>query len=114
MSASFAPDAIADMQQLSQMPPCDFLARSALLPANHRLLDLTSIEEFQELELPKQRVDNLNRLILRQLVRNIYVALALHTLSKLSSMGHNQQLRGIEVDRHQELVMDHGSDVQVI
>jgi hypothetical protein len=101
VSASFAPDAIADMQQLSLMPPCDFLARSAPLPSNHRLLDLTSIEEFQEPALPKLRVDNLNRLILRQLVRNIYVALALHTLSKLSSMGHNQQLKVIEVDRHQ-------------
>jgi hypothetical protein len=114
VSASFAPDAIAGMRQLSQMPPCDFLARSAPLPSNHRLLDQTSIEEFQELALLRQRVDNLNRLILRQLARSIYVALALHTLSKLSSMGHNQQLRVIEVDRHQELVMDHGSDEQVI
>jgi hypothetical protein len=28
-------------------------------------------------------------------------------------MGHNQQLKVIEGDRHQELVMDHGSDEQV-
>jgi hypothetical protein len=64
--------------------------------------------------LLKQRVDNLNKLIHRQLERSIYVALVLHILSKLSSMGHNQQLKEIEVDRHQELVMNHGSDAQVI
>ena len=51
---------------------------------------------------------------LRQLAKSIYVALALHTLSKLSSMGHNQRLTVIEVDRHQELVKNHGSDAQVI
>jgi hypothetical protein len=29
-------------------------------------------------------------------------------------MGHNQQLKENEGDRHQELVMDRGSDEQVI
>ncbi len=62
----------------------------------------------------KQRVDNLNKQNHRKLERSIYVVLALHILSKMSSMGHNQQLKEIEVDRHQELVMDHGSDAKVI
>ena len=81
-SASFALDAIASMQQLSLRPPYDFLARSAPLPSNHRLLDQTSIEEFQGLELLRQRVDKLNKQIRRQLERSIYAALALHTLIK--------------------------------
>jgi hypothetical protein len=102
------------MQQLSLRPLCDFLARSAQLPSNRHLLNLTSISESQVLVLPKLRDDNPNKLILRQLERSIYVALALHTLSKLSSMGHNQRLTVIEVDRHQGLVKHHGSDVQVI
>jgi hypothetical protein len=91
VSASFALDAIAGMQQLILMLLCGFLARSAQLTSNHHLLNLTLIAESQVLALPKQRVDNLNKLILRRLERSTYGVLALHTLSKLSSMGHNQQ-----------------------